>query len=154
MARIEIDESLLPIVVQRMPIEVTDPDIEEMIATLERFLARSNGRHAMVVDCTAGHRGLSARQRKRLAAWQKSLAERGTTLGVYTAVVVRSALVRAALTTFNWVSPPRRPRKPVATRKEAFDLCTAALEEEEIEIPEHVRRYRDALVRAPAAGVR
>lgn len=149
MAQITIDDSLYPVIVQTMHGVVCDEDLDAMMSWYERFL-RDGRRHALIVHAEAGHRPLTAAQRKRIADWQNRVIDRARPSSVGTAVILESAVQRGALTTLNWIAPPPAPQKAVATMREALDFCIERLEAAGIEVPEPVHQHRRML----EAGVR
>jgi hypothetical protein len=145
-ARIEFDESLFPILVQWMPGTIHDPDVAEMMAFLEKFMGTTKTPFALIVDCALDHHGLTVVQRKRVAEWSNALQDRGANIAICTAIVLRSRLMRGALTALDWITPPRKPRKGFATLLEGFDYCIAELEQAGVVIPQRVWQHRNGLL--------
>jgi hypothetical protein len=142
---IEISDALFPIIVQTMHVEVSDADVDMMIAWYDRHFEKKMGRHAILVYSTPEHRTMNAGQRKRLSVWQKEIEARTREFCVCSAVVLHSAFQRGAFTALTWVYPPPIPQRSFSTLPDAFDWILDMLRRERISIPPHVLRHRESL---------
>lgn len=130
---IEIDESRLPLV--RVTIRGT-PSEEEFDAYLEahrRVYARRQ-RHVTMVDAiTAGH--IPAVILKKSVEWSRAHEQliKDCSLGV--AFAINSPIVRAAVTTIDWIWPPVRPHHIVATVADAERWAIAQLHAAGLRLP-------------------
>lgn len=150
MPQITLDDSLFPLVIQRMHGAVSDADLEHMMSWHDRFQTIAPSRYALIVHAEVAHRALNAVHRKRVAEWQARNVERTRRTTVCTAVILESAVQRGAMTALNWIAPPPTPQKAVSTMREAVEWCIAMLEEDGVSVPSSVHRFRSDLV----AGVK
>jgi hypothetical protein len=144
--RLEIDDALLPIIVQRMPVVPTSADVDIMIAFYERFLPNVRHPHTLIVDSPTDTRGFDAVQRKRVAEWQESLRVRGFRMAEVTAIVLRSALARGGYTAYLWLTRSGEQQKVCANLSEAFDVCVEALRAAQATVPSGVLAARSRFV--------
>ena len=141
--KIIVDSSLFPLVIQRFGRDVHDDDLENMIRRFQ-VLFHGGRRYALLVYCEEEANVMTARQRKRVSQWYRECADQVRRINVGTAVVIESALVRGAMTAFNWLVEPVAQQRNVATIHEGLEYCIRCLEAAGIEVPPEVLLLRDA----------
>lgn len=115
---ITIDESRRPIVLVTFVGTASDAEFDNYLRGMtEQILARRE-KTVTILDALRSDQ-TSAAQRRRQAEWLKSHAEDLRRYSLGTAFVIRSALVRGALTAIFWMQPLDRPHTIVASLEEA-----------------------------------
>jgi hypothetical protein len=130
-------------VVQRFGRNVEDEDLENMIRHFQ-VMMHGGRRYALLVYCEDNANVLTARQRKRVSNWYRECADQVRRINVGTAVVIESALVRGAMTAFNWLIEPVAQQRNVANMREGIEYCIRCLETASIHVPPAVIALRDA----------
>jgi hypothetical protein len=142
-AKIIVDTSRFPLVVQRFRKDVTAEDIESMIRQFE-LLFHGGRRYALLVYSDPDAVVMTATLRKRVSQWYRDCTDQVRRINVATAVVLESPLVRGAMTAFNWLVEPVVQQKNVPTVREGLIYCISALEAANLPVPAEVRALRDA----------
>jgi hypothetical protein len=141
--KINIDSSRFPLVVQRFSRDVTDEDVEAMIQKFE-LMFHGGRRYALLVYCDADANVMSARQRRRVSDWYRECADQVRRINVGTAVVIESALVRGAMTAFNWLVEPVAQQRNVPSLRAGIEYCITSLESAQVPVPLEVLGLREA----------
>lgn len=136
-----VDESCWPLVQQVHRPGFVDRDIEHMIQCYERLFMRA-ARYVILIYSEPGAPTLNVSQRQVLSRWSRERSEfiRRVNLGV--AIVLDSALFRATLTAYNWISEPVSPQQAVATRLEGLDWCIDKLSSAGIDVTPQIYDLR------------
>jgi hypothetical protein len=140
--RIPVDNSRFPLVVQRMCKGFDDSDVERMIRQYE-LLFHGGSRYALLIYCDPDAPVMSARQRRRVSDWYKAHAEMVRRINVATCIVIESALVRGAMTAFNWLMEPSYNQRSVPNIHEGVNYLIDELEKASIHVPLEVFALRD-----------
>jgi hypothetical protein len=140
--RILVDNSRFPLVVQRMCKGFDDSDVEAMIRKFE-LLFHGNSRYALLVYCDPDAPVMSARQRRRVTDWYKAHSDIVGRMNVATAIVIESALVRGAMTAFNWLMEPSYLQRNVASIHDGVNYLIDELQKASIQVPLEVFALRD-----------
>jgi hypothetical protein len=79
--------------------------------------------------------------RRRIAEWSKAQEDRTRAYHLGTAMIVRSAVVRGALTAINWLSRPITPQPVYTDPREGAEWCLGALRAQGVTIPQALEGY-------------
>jgi hypothetical protein len=125
------DLTLWPLAVFTLPpTALTDEALEALIANLQGILRRRD-KHLVLMDCLAVEHSANARQRARLAMFlQEPEARSLSSFKIADVVLLRSAIVRGAITAIFWVSPPASPIKLCGDGDEALPFIRQRFREE------------------------
>ncbi|MAC26733.1 MAG: hypothetical protein CMN29_12535 [Sandaracinus sp.] len=117
-----------PLVIVHMPREgLTDDAVEKMLGTTGELFSRG-GKFATLVH-TRGARALAnAKQRARIAEWEKASASRLRRHRAGTALIVDSGFLRGAMTAYRWLAPADQPELVTASELEGARFCLDCLE--------------------------
>ena len=85
-------------------------------------------------------RGRGGVQRRRLADWQNDSIDSIRRYNVFTATVVRSPVVRGAMTAMHWIFRPPNEQVVVDSFGVALERCMAKLRDAGCAIPEALQR--------------
>jgi len=99
--------------------EMTDALLEEHIEAFGGFCERNRSPMALVVLAGSMLR-ISARQRRRLAEFEKRFEDHDRRYGVGVALVASNTIVRGLITAVFWLKPPVYPHRFFADRDEAL----------------------------------
>jgi hypothetical protein len=140
---VELNASAWPLLLMRIPPELTGPAIQDMFDAMDRILER-NACFTMVVDTTSLSRFPSAVERQTIAKWmtERTLAEARYNLG--NALVMQSPAARAAFTAIQWIRQPVTAHYTAATTVAAIDWCCERLRQAFIPVPAPVAELRAA----------
>ena len=126
MSRFERTTDYWPLFVTLVPPQFSLADVDDYIAEVNALYERRE-RFATLVETSATATTPGAAERKRLADWQNETVDRIRAYNVFTATIIRSPLIRGAMTAMNWVFRPPNDQVVVGSFEEAFDLCIAKL---------------------------
>jgi hypothetical protein len=139
MARIITVDHLWPLFVTVMPEEIGLEDVRSYIAEVNALYDRK-ARFATLVDSSRMASVPGAAERRKLAEWQNTTVALIRRYNVFTATVVRSAVMRGALTAMHWVFPPPNEQIAVASFGEGFAIALNRLEADGCVFPDALRR--------------
>jgi hypothetical protein len=111
-----------PLLITVVPAVFEAGDVEPYILEVEALYRRGE-RFASLVDTSALSSLPGAAERKRFADWQNSTKDAIKRYNVFTAIVVRSPVMRSALTAMNWVFRPPNEQVAVPSFADAFVRC-------------------------------
>jgi hypothetical protein len=114
---IEIDESRAPLVLVRFVGDVSDAQFERYLAELGAHVRARRGKTVTIFDMTLAPSAPGA-HRQRQALWVAEHAEALARTSLGSVFVVRSTVMRAALTAILWAQPLPQPHVCVATLAE------------------------------------
>jgi hypothetical protein len=117
MAGIAVDDSKYPLVRVTFDGAVAEHAFDEYLRSLSRVLSR-RARNVVIFDAIRAA-APSARERAKQAAWLKQHREVIERFSCGSAFVIRSALIRSALTAILWLAPIPGAHTVVATVAEA-----------------------------------
>jgi len=154
-----------PLFITVVPATFDAGDVEAYIVEVETLYRRGE-RFASLVDTSALSSLPGAAERRRLADWQNSTKDAIKRYNVFTAIVVRSPVMRSALTAMNWVFRPPNEQVVVSSFADGFVRCIDKLRADGHPVPPEFERvareapptsaedtFRGALsVRGAAAG--
>lgn len=126
MARFDRTTDYWPLFVTVVPTQFSLTDVEDYIASVEALYDRKQ-RFATLVETSATATMPGAAERRRLADWQNATVERIEAYNVFTATVIRSPLIRGAMTAMNWVFRPPNEQIVTGSFEEAFGACVDRL---------------------------
>ena len=131
------DLDYFPLVVLHFEAGDMDAAVDQMIEKTSGFL-RQGTQFATLVYANAI---VEAKQRARFARWEKQYHEqlRQSHLGI--GIVLRSSLVRGALTALRWIAPAPQPELITSSSREAADFCLRILAEAGVSDLARARRY-------------
>ena len=141
MAHVILDTSTFPLVVATLPEEVHGADLERLFADYAAVYARHE-QFAAITDLSRLSKMPGAKERKMIAEWLRSMDDKVRRYGLCTILLVRSPLVRGALTATGWIFAPPIPHFYPATFEEALDIATAQLHAAGLEAPADVSALR------------
>ncbi len=144
MARIVASTKLWPLFVTVMPGAIEATDLREYIAGVNQLYLRRE-RFATLVDTSLVTSMPSAAERRLLANWQHETVDLIRRYNVFTATVIRSAIVRGAHTALTWLFPPPNEQTAVASLGEGLERCVDRLEADGRRLPAELA----ALARSP-----
>ena len=117
MARIDVDSTLWPLVIVKLPQVVTDDEVREYLAQLRAFRERREP-YALIIDANDS-RGFTANQRKLQAEYiQEGIALSRKYLRAF-AFVAASTFQRGMLTAIFWLQRPEWPHQVFKTLDQA-----------------------------------
>lgn len=125
---LQIDESEWPLVVVRWEGELTDGEVDGILAAMGRWLTREE-RFGLLLDSRGGG-GLSPEQRTNVIAYMKREAER-TALWLVQAMVIDNLIQRTVFYGINLVFPNRFSSKVFADPQSARAWLRSNLERSE-----------------------
>lgn len=117
-----------PLVIVTFPPQADAAAIDRFIEGQRTVLAR-RALHVNLFDASAIQNMPDAACRKRLVEFTKDNVALSTRYNVASVLVVKSSIVRAAITAIHWLAPPPSPTYLVATYAEALALCKRLLGE-------------------------
>lgn len=126
MARFELSTDYWPLFVTVVPTEFSVADVDVYITAVDALYERKE-RFATLVETSATATMPGAAERRRLADWQNATIGRIQSYNVFTATVIRSPLIRGAMTAMNWVFRPPNEQIVCSEFDEAFTACVARL---------------------------
>jgi hypothetical protein len=137
---IEVRADLFPLVLTFIRGKVGDRDLDAFFLEFEGIYAR-RASFAVLSDLREVTAVPEAPVRRRIAEWSK--AQEGRTLQYHlgTAMIVRSAVVRGALTAINWLTRPITPQPVYTDPREGAAWCLDALRRHELPIPSAAELY-------------
>lgn len=141
----KLDCSLFPLVRQVLASGGNEREaVETLIEGYRRLfrLGRRFGLLVLAVDDDAIPDPLS---RRRWCEWEKADAVWIARYNVGTALVVRSAMQRGALTAMNWFRTPACPQAVVSSEIEGAEWCIGRLQQLEVGVTPQIRAYRARL---------
>jgi hypothetical protein len=138
-AGIRVDTTDWPLVLHEFPEDpVPDSVALEYHAYVEQLLREAHAagdRHYHVIDVSRVREMPRASQRKSAADLTKRTAALSRAVGVGTAYVAPSAVMRALFTAIFWLVPPPTPNAFFATRREALRHAARALDAAGVPLP-------------------
>jgi hypothetical protein len=137
--RFEVDESSFPLVFVRAPEAFSMESLELFFRDYERMLSR-NQPFANVTDVTRVRERPPAVARQRLAEWTKSIEPRVVRYSKGDARVVKSGIIRGAMTAVGWLHQHPVKQQWFSSHEEAVTWAIERLEDAGVELPEHVRK--------------
>jgi hypothetical protein len=140
MSGIHHDESSLPLVVVTWSGEASDAEFEAFFAAQRRLLARRRP-YVQVADASAA-KVMSSLQRRLMAQFSEETAAEAARYCKGTAVVIKNALVRGALTAVLWLVKVQYPLVVVGTFEEAMVAVERWSMDAGLTIPQIARRAR------------
>src|SRR6185437_10690996 len=111
-----------PLFITVVPATFDAGDVEAYIVEVETLYRRGE-RFASLVDTSALSSLPGAAERRRLADWQNLTKDAIKRYNVFTAIVVRSPVMRSAMTAMNWVFRPPNEQVVVPGFAEGFLRC-------------------------------
>jgi len=126
LARIVLHKHAWPLVITVIPSEFDLRDIEAYIPEVDALYKRRE-RFASLVDTTPLVSLPGASERRRLAEWQNATIDSIRRYNVFSAIVIRSPVVRGAMTAMNWIFRPPAEQLTLATFGEGFLRCIERL---------------------------
>ena len=117
----------------------TNHDVEAYIADVNRLYERRE-RFATLVQTSENTTVPGALERRRLADWQNDSIDSIRRYNVFTATVVRSPVVRGAMTAMHWILRPPNEQVVVDSFGVALERCMAKLRDAGCAIPEALQR--------------
>ncbi len=139
MSRFEYSTQYWPLFVTITPARFGIEDVDRYIADVNRLYDRRE-RFATLVQTSPNTTVPGALERRRLADWQNETIESIRRYNVFTATVVRSPVVRGAMTAMHWVFRPPNEQVVVDSFGVALERCVAKLREARCPIPEALER--------------
>lgn len=137
MSRFEHSIRYWPLFVTITPSHFGIEDVDAYIADVNRLYQRRE-RFATLVQTSENTAVPGALERRRLADWQNDTIDSIRRYNVFTATVVRSPLVRGAMTAMHWVFRPPNEQVVVDSFAVALERCVAKLREAGCPIPDHL----------------
>jgi hypothetical protein len=138
-----------PLIVVTLAAAPTDEEHDQLFRDWEGVLARRE-KFAAITDLRSVRSVGGARQRARIAEWTRSVEQAVARYSLGHATVIKSALVRGALTAISWLHQSPAPQTYVATMLEGCDYCVEKLETHRVPVPETIRHYRAHLAKEAA----
>ena len=132
-----VDDSHFPLVITDLPEHPTADDFTSLLARHADILARQE-RYVTITDLSRIRAVPGADQRRVIAEWNRTHDEAMRRYNIGSALVVRSKLVRGALTALSWLSPNPTPWVNVATRAEALQWSITMLQRNGLTVPASV----------------
>ncbi len=126
LAAIQVDDSRWPLVVMRLPIQLSVHDVEIFNSSVVRWLERKE-RFGIVVDAS-GTTSIRSLHRKTLAHAAREHTEQLRLYCVAWGVVVTSPTLRGVATAIAWAAPPPMPLKLFATTAAAENWVRSKLQ--------------------------
>lgn len=117
-----------PLVIVTFPAKLDLAAVDRFIEDQRAVLARRT-LHANLFDASAIENMPDASCRKRLVDFTHASKEASVRYNVGSVLVVKSSVVRAAITAIHWLAPPPTPTYLVATYAEAERTCRRLLQE-------------------------
>ena len=139
MARLLIYTHTWPLFITVMPHAIDLRDIDVYVQEVDALYKRRE-RFATLVDTSAVSSLPGAHERKRLADWQNATVDQIRRYNVFTATVVRSSVMRGAMTAMNWIFRPPNEQVAVASFEDGFSQCLDKLRADGAKLPDSLRR--------------
>ncbi|MBL8741494.1 MAG: hypothetical protein JNK04_10385 [Myxococcales bacterium] len=133
-----VDESCFPLVFLTFPPQVDAEMVTKFCARYDRMLDRGRP-FANVTDVTLVTERPAATIRKQLAEWSRSNDARMVKLSRGDARVVRSSLIRGAMTAVGWLHKPKTPEEWFSSKEDAIAWAIKQLDDARVPIPSAVR---------------
>jgi len=131
-----------PLVVVDLPPAPTPADFEHFFHEFDRVYDRRLV-FATLIDASPLQKVPGAKERKDLADWAASKKHLTQDFGAGTAYVIKSPVVRAALTAIDWLFQPPCPQAWKTDRREALDWCIARLADRSIPTNDRIEALFD-----------
>jgi hypothetical protein len=125
---ITIDERRRPIVLVTFVGTATDAEFDQYLRDMTEQILGRRQQTVTILDATRSD-NTSAAQRKKQAEWLATHKDDLRRYSLGTAFVIKSAMVRGALTAIFWLQPMDRPHTIVATLDEAEGWAAVKLRE-------------------------
>ncbi len=135
-----IRTDLFPLVLTSLVGEPTRADVEVLFRGFER-LYEGDRRFVVLSDLRGITAVPGAAERQWIAQWTERNKPNTRRLHLGSALLVKGALVRGALTAIQWLTRPTTPEVPFTDPQDAARWCTARLDEAELELPPRARSY-------------
>jgi hypothetical protein len=135
---IVVDESHFPLVFLTFPARVDEVTVTAFFARYNRMLERGR-RFVNVTDATLVADRPPATIRKQMADWSRENDERMVRLSCGDARVVRSSIIRGAMTAVIWLHKPKVPQEWFSSMDDAVRWAIGQLDAAEVPIPPEVR---------------
>jgi hypothetical protein len=136
---ITVDESCLPLVFLKFPAHVDADSVARFCARYNEMLARER-RFVNVTDATLVSERPPATVRQQLADWSRENDARMVRLSCGDARVVRSSIIRGAMTAVSWLHKPKVPQEWFSSKEEAITWAMGQLDAGNVAIPPEIRR--------------
>jgi hypothetical protein len=140
----KLDCSLFPLVQQVLTSGGNEREAVETLIEDYRRLFQLGRRFALLVLAADDHAVPDALSRRRFCEWEKTDAVWIARYNLGTALVVRSAVQRGALTAMNWFRTPCCPQMVVGSELEGAEWCLGRLQQE-VPLTPQMRAYRARL---------
>jgi hypothetical protein len=151
MARVDVDTSRFPLVVQTLRFGYTAQDLLTGLEVYKPLLATGK-RYAIAVQHEPGAPVADAQIRAMLGEWQAKNDAAIKRCNVCVGVVLPSFAHRAAMTALNWLFPPVTPQRACASLIEAVDFCCERLTQEGIPLSPSILVFQAELKRQAGYG--
>ena len=137
-AELRID--LFPLVITSIRGPVLDRDLDHIFERFEEVYAKKSS-FVVLSDLRQVSAVPEAPTRRRIAEWSKAQEDRTRAYHLGTAMIVRSAVVRGALTAVNWLTRPITPQPVYTDPRDGAEWCLATLRAQGLGIPRELEGY-------------
>ncbi len=146
---VHVETRFWPIVYARLEGEVTEADVASMATAFDRVFARAST-FATVADLRHVLGVAGAKERKAIADWLQTIEPQMKAYCVGSSNLMRSSLIRGALTAIYWIFTPPVPQQQPGRPDDATRWCAERLAEAGIDaeatarqLTEHIERLDD-----------
>lgn len=136
--QIIVDESHFPLVFLKFPAHVDADVVAAFCARYDKMLAREQ-RFVNVTDATLVAERPPATVRQQLADWSRDNDARMVRLSCGDARVVKSSIIKGAMTAVGWLHKPKVQQEWFSSMEEATSWAIQQLDAAHVPIPADVR---------------
>jgi hypothetical protein len=140
MGAAEIRIDLFPLVLTFLRGKVSDTDLDPFFLGFEEVYARKSP-FVVISDLREVTAVPEAPTRRRIAEWSKAQEARTIQYHLGTVMIVRSAVVRGALTAINWLTRPITPQLVYTDPREGAAWCLETLRLRGLGVPGEAELY-------------
>jgi hypothetical protein len=146
--RATLDLTLWPIVVFTLREGAKASDFSEVFARFESAVFTRRERYVCITNVGMLHNVPGAQDRKAIAEWVEKHADYVRRWELGSSTVIRSAVVRGALTALFWIQKPPTPQTAHGTLRESIEWGLAILDQAGIARPTGVEAWYAAETQA------
>jgi hypothetical protein len=139
LSRIELETRWFPLILQRWPADITDPDLDEFFRALDDIARRAQRQQLHYAVVVWGRStDIDASRRRRIARWVRAQPPELRERNVGSFLVLSSAMQRGAVTALRWILPELQDVHAFSTIGDAAKAALSALRTKNLSAPVNV----------------
>jgi hypothetical protein len=139
LSQIELETRWFPLILQRWPADITDPDLDEFFRALDEIARRAQRQQLHYAVVVWGRStDLDASRRRRIARWVRAQPPELRARNVGSFLVLASAMQRGAVTALRWILPELQDVHAFSTIGDAVKAALSALRTKNLVAPVNV----------------